>query len=63
MWATSMPASSAPSFSLATARIALPVSVKVIISQSTNATANTAAKPTNRGTARKVKPKSILLKA
>ena len=41
MCATSMPASSAPSFSLATARIALPVSVQRMMSHSASATATT----------------------
>ena len=49
-----MPTSAAPSFSLATARIALPVSVKVISSHSASATTKTATKPTTRGTARNV---------
>ena len=39
-----MPASSAPSFSLATARIALPVSVRAMNSHSASATTNTATK-------------------
>jgi hypothetical protein len=63
MCATSMPASSAPSFSLATARIALPVSVSDMMSQSASATTNTAANEIRRGTARKTKPKLTVLKA
>jgi len=59
----SMPDSSAPSFSLATARIALPVSVHRMMSHSASATTMTTAKAMTRGTARKAEPTSMTLNA
>jgi hypothetical protein len=63
MWGTSMPDSSAPSFSLATARIARPVSVHRMIAHSTSATSITAQNAITRGTARNAEPISTTSKA
>ena len=58
-----MPTSAAPSFSLATARMLLPMSVSVSSAPRASATASATAKATTRGTDSSVNPMSMEEKA
>ena len=62
MCATSMPTSAAPSCSLATARIALPVSVFVSSAQSTSATRHATPNAITLGSRQEQEPRSIVEK-